>query len=106
MQGLIRRWRRPYASGMPGANFHTVYMHAEILCIECKDCNRRAALTKEDGLPIFQGNMQELNRTAFRCRCGSRSVRLYIPRTKDQATMFKTGDPLPDHCRVTAKGES
>ena len=38
-------------------NFHTVAAGAGILAVECKGCGRRTCLTKEDGLPIFRGNM-------------------------------------------------
>src|SRR5947209_6234733 len=48
----------PLMSG--GYNFHSVYMAIEVLLVECKQCNRRAALTKADGLPIWQGNMDEI----------------------------------------------
>jgi orotate phosphoribosyltransferase len=43
--------------GKLGANWHTVAMSIEVLLIECKACNRRAALGKDDGLPIYQGNV-------------------------------------------------
>ena len=70
-------------------------MHAGILAIECAACNRRAALTKRDGLPIYQGNKDAIARRTFRCRCGSDQVRLYIPATEAEAAMWLAGDPLP-----------
>lgn len=42
----------------PGANFHTVYMAAEILLVECKACGHRSALDRSQA-PIHQGNMAE-----------------------------------------------
>jgi hypothetical protein len=79
---------------MHGANFHTVYMAAEILLVECKPCGRRTMLTKQDA-PIRQGNMTELRGIKFRCRCGSTQVRLYVPHSKEEATMWLAGDRLP-----------
>ncbi len=78
---------------MPGYNFHSVYMAIEVLLVECKQCNRRAALTKADGLPIRQGNMTAVRAARLKCRCGCRDVRCYIPATQDQADFFLAGDP-------------
>jgi hypothetical protein len=81
---------------MPGANFHSVYMAAEILLVECKACGRRSKLTKQDA-PIRQGNMTELRAVPFKCeRCGAKLVRLYIPHSEEEATMWLAGDPLPE----------
>ncbi|MEA2875559.1 MAG: hypothetical protein QOF14_755 [Hyphomicrobiales bacterium] len=76
-----------------GYNFHAVYMGIGVLLVECKACNRRAALTKADGLPIWQGNMDEIRSKRLKCRCGCTDVRSYIPSTQDQADFFLTGDP-------------
>ena len=84
---------------MPGANFHTVYMNLEVLLIECRACERHASLTREDGAPIWQGNMKPVSSAKFKCRkCGSTDVRAYIPRTQDQIDMFLAGDPA-GRCR-------
>src|SRR4051794_7576248 len=64
----------------PGANFHTFDMNVETLLVECRACNRRAALTKADGLPIWQGNMTEVRAKRLKCRCGCAEVRRYIPK--------------------------
>jgi hypothetical protein len=42
------------------SNFHAVYMNLGVLLIECRACNHRVALEHEDGVPIWQGNMQEI----------------------------------------------
>jgi hypothetical protein len=60
---------------MAGANFHTVYMNLETLLVECKACNRRAAFTRADGLPIWQGNMTRVRDVRVKCRCSCRDVR-------------------------------
>jgi hypothetical protein len=42
--------------------------------------------------------MTELRAVKFRCdnrTCGATQVRLYVPATKDEATMWLAGDPLP-----------
>ena len=42
--------------------------------------------------------MIELRAVKFRCdnrTCGATQVRLYIPATEDEATMWLAGDPLP-----------
>jgi hypothetical protein len=82
-------------------SWHTVYMGAEILCVECRACNKRASLTKQDGLPIYQGNMDAVRKKTFRCsRCKSIDVRIYAPKNKNQALMFEAGDPMPAGCEV------
>ena len=84
-------------------NFHTVAMCAGILAVECRGCGRRTCLTKQDGLPIFQGNMDLVRgiKGKLKCRkCGSKEIRAYAPSTKDDAQMFAAGDPLPDHTRA------
>lgn len=90
---------------MSVVNFHGVFMHAEILLVECKSCDRRVALTKEDGLPIYQGSMTEIRSKRWRCsRCGSTAVRLYVPDSKDEAQMWLAGDRLDDARRVKGIG--
>ena len=84
-------------------NFHTVAMCAGILAVECRGCGRRTCLTKEDGLRIFQGNMDMVRdiKGKLKCRkCGSKEIRAYAPFTKDDALMFEAGDPMPDHTRA------
>lgn len=84
-----------------GANFHGVWMSIEVLLIECRGCNRRAALGREDLPAIHQGNMDPVAGAKFKCRtCGPTPVRSYIPLTKDEVVMFLAGDPLPVARRV------
>lgn len=84
-----------------GANFHTVWMSIEILLIECKGCNRRAALGKEDLPAIHRGNQDYVRDAKFKCqKCGSREVRSYIPGSKDEVAMFLAGDWLHESRRV------
>ena len=74
-------------------------MSIEVLLIECKACNRRAALGKDDGLPIYQGNVRKVSEVKFKCcKCGHTEVRSYIPRSQDEVDMFLAGDP-PDVSR-------
>jgi hypothetical protein len=49
--------------GKLGANWHSVAMSIDVLLIECKACNRRSALGKDDGLPIYRGNMSAVSET-------------------------------------------
>lgn len=92
---------------MSVVNFHGVFMRAEMLLVECKGCDRRVALTKEDGLPIFQGSMTEIRSKTWKCsRCGSTEVRVYAPMTKDEAQMWLAGDPLDDERRVKGCGSA
>lgn len=87
---------------MPGKNFHSVYMAIEVLLVECRACGKRSALDRAQA-PIWQGNMTELRSVKFRCTnrsCGGAEVRLYIPHTEDEKTMWLAGDPLPDGRRA------
>ena len=80
---------------MSGVNVHTVYMNLEALLIECRAGERRASVTREDGVPIWQGTMTPVGSAKFKCRkCGSTDVRAYIPRTQDQIDMFMAGDSV------------
>lgn len=95
---LDRPPRLAILARMQGANFHTVYMFAGILLVECKGCGRRQSLDKTQA-PIRQGNMTELRSVKFRCNnqsCRSLDARLYIPHSQDEATMWLAGDPLPE----------
>jgi hypothetical protein len=90
-------------TAMRGANFHTVWMNAELLLVECKACGRRSALDRASLPDIRQGNMTELRAVKFRCSnrsCGSTAVRLYIPGSREEATMWLAGDPLPEGRQV------
>jgi len=75
-------------------NFHSVYMNIGVLLVECKACNRRVALGREDGLPIWQGNMEPIKSKRLKCRCGCIEVRSYIPGSQDQVDYFLAGDPV------------
>ena len=77
-----------------GASYHSVWMSIEVLLIECRGCNRRAALTHEELPAIHQGNMAAVANTKFKCRkCGPTPVRSYIPVSEEQVAMFLAGDP-------------
>ena len=79
---------------MPGYNWHSAYGFG-VLLVECKGCNRRAALRKaEIGIRMHQGNMREINREKFKCRaCGGNTVRAF-PTEQEQVDMFLAGDPV------------
>ena len=69
------------------------------LCIECKACGRRSALTAENCPQIRLGNKALVKSMRFKCNrhgCGSTEVRLYNAHRIDEAEMFMAGDPLPD----------
>jgi hypothetical protein len=78
---------------MHAYNFHSIAMSAGVLLVECKQCGRRAALTKREGLPIWQGNMTPVKDARVKCRCGCTEVRRYIPSSEDQVVFFLAGDP-------------
>ena len=79
-----------------GSNWHSVYMSIEVLLVECKGCNHRAAIDKEHSkLKLHQGNMETIAGTKFRCtRCGYTAFRAYIPTTQERVHMFVVGDPV------------
>lgn len=84
-----------------GASWNGVAMSIDVLLVECKGCNRRAALGKDDA-PIYQGNMQSVAAAKFSCRkCGPVDVRSYIPISQDEIDFFLAGDRLPPARRVT-----
>ena len=58
-------------------------------------------LTKGECPAIRSGNRAYVLHAVFKCRCGSVGVRIYQPQTKEEATMFLAGDPLPPARRVT-----
>lgn len=64
-----------------------------VLLTECKQCDRRAALTKGDGLPIWQGNMDEVRSKRLKCHCGCTEVRSYISTMQNRVNFFMAGDP-------------
>jgi hypothetical protein len=83
----------------PELPFERIAINEGALCIECKACGRRTALTSENCRHIRRGNKTLIKTTKFKCgrqSCSSTDVRLYIAHTTDEATMFEAGDPLPD----------
>ena len=102
-------------------DFDRIAIGTGILCVECKACGKRAALTKENCTHIHPGNKTEVRSVTFRCSridCGSTDVRRYggmRPRgSQDVACRRSDGpgprDPDPDEVGtrrlVTAKSES
>jgi hypothetical protein len=68
-----------------------------ILCVECKACGKRAALTKENCTHIHPGNKTEVRSVTFRCSridCGSTDVRRYGGCDLEEAKMGLAGDPM------------
>jgi hypothetical protein len=83
--------------------FERIAINEGALCIECKDCGRRSALTRENCKHIRPGNKQLVKSVTFRCSnrcCGSTDVRLYNAHTEDEATMWLAGDRLPSGQQV------
>jgi hypothetical protein len=91
--------RRPIERMQPapaqgGVTFHQIAAHGGVLCVECRACGRRSALTKQECPAIRHGNARYVLHVTFRCeRCGSDQPRLYQA-TDDEATMFLAGDRL------------
>ena len=64
----------------PGRQFERIAINQGALCIECKACGRRSALTGENCPYIHLGNKALVKSTTFKCQrhgCGSTDVRLY-----------------------------
>jgi hypothetical protein len=80
--------------------FERIAINHGALCIECKACNRRSALTRENAPNIIRMCNKALVKDGkFKCSphdCGSTEVRLYNAHTMDEAKMFLAGDTLPE----------
>lgn len=82
-------------------SFHGVWMGIQVLYIECKSCNWRAALGPADLSAIHRGNLTYIRDAKFKCgKCGPTPVRCYIPLTQDEVDTFSGGHPLPPSRRV------
>jgi hypothetical protein len=69
-------------------------MSLELLLIECKGCNRRGALDKDDLPAIHRGNQAYVRDAKLKClRCRPIEVRSYVPIAQDEVDMFLAGDP-------------
>jgi|GEM_PF-3613185 len=83
----------------PELPFERIAINGGALCIECKACGRRSALTSDDCEHIRRGNKTLVNTMKFRCGrhgCGSTDVRLYNAHTMEEADMFMVGDRMPE----------
>src|SRR5947208_8782998 len=83
----------------PELPFERIAINRGALCIECKACGRRSALTSETCRHIHRGNKTLVKTMKFKCGrhgCGSTDVRLYNAHTGDEAQIFMAGDRLPD----------
>ena len=61
-------------------------------------CGGAVGSTGQPHRKFTQGNMTELRAVKFRCdnrTCGATQVRLYIPPSEDEATMWLAGGSLP-----------
>jgi hypothetical protein len=77
-------------------NFDRIAMGTGILCVECKACGKRAALTRENCAHIHPGNKTQVRSVAFKCSridCGSTDVRRYGGCDLEEAKMWLAGDP-------------
>jgi len=81
-------------------DFDRIAIGTGILCVECKACGKRAALTRENCAHIHPGNKAEVRSVTFRCSridCGSTDVRRYGGCDLEEAKMWLAGDPMdPD----------
>ena len=75
----------------PDLTFGPIAINEGALCIECKACGRRTALTKKNCEHIWRGNKRLVRSVKFRCQnrsCGSDQARLYNAHTEEEATMW------------------
>jgi hypothetical protein len=89
--------RRPITP-MPPSPAHGAITFGQVatgggaLCIECRSCDKRAALTKAECPAIRTGNRTFVLHATFRCSaCGAGRL---SQATMDEAKMFLAGDPL------------
>ena len=78
-------------------DFDRIAIGTGILCVECKACGKRAALTSANCRHIHPGNKTEVRSVTFRCSridCGSTDVRRYGGCDLEEATMWLAGDPM------------
>lgn len=66
-------------------------MNAEILCVACRSCGQRAALTKSGALDIHRNSGDVVMKLNLTCRCGSKDVERWIPLSKEEAVAFIAG---------------
>ena len=91
--------RRPTERVLPtpaygAVTFHEVWTNSGVLCLECRQCAKRTALTKADLPQSRLGNVRYVLHASFKCSaCGADKPRLYEA-TMDEAKMFLAGDPL------------
>ena len=89
-RNLMNDWMIVPAYG-PGLQFERIAINQGALCIECRTCGRRSALTSENCPHIRLGQQRH--------GCESADVRLYNAHTEEEATMWLAGDPLPAGAR-------
>ena len=78
----------------PGVTFSHVATGGGVLCVECRACNKRTALTKQECPALRVGNNRYVLHANFKCSaCGADKPRLYQA-TQEEAKMFLAGDPL------------
>jgi len=71
-----------------------VWINSGVLCLECRACNKRTALTKADLPQSRLGPVRYVLHANFKCSaCDADQPRRYEA-TQDEARMFLAGDPL------------
>jgi hypothetical protein len=89
--------RRPIAPVPPAStygvvSYSQVALEGGVLCVECRSCNKRTALTKHDCPQIRTANGRYVLHATFKClACGADKP---YEATQDEAKMFWAGDPL------------
>ena len=82
-------------------NLHSVHSSGQPLCVLCKQCKRRAALT-HDEIDAHSGNMKELRDLKLHCRnCGSKDYEMYVYVRAERVSDFLAGTPvenIPGEC--------
>ena len=79
------------------ASFHAVWMHGELLALECKRCGHRGVLDHNTCKHIHRSNMTPLRSVAFRCaKCeatgkGPDHWIMMTPADHEEAKMWLSG---------------
>ena len=82
------------------ASFHDVWMHGELLGLECKRCGHRGVLDSNTCKQIHRSNMTALRNVSFRCaKCeasgkGPDHWTMAAPADQDEAKMWLSGYPF------------
>ena len=103
--------QRPLAPMYPApasgaTTFLQVWTNSGTLCLECRQCSKRTALTKADLPQARLGPVRYVLHAAFKCSaCGADKPRRWQA-TMAEAEMFLAGDPLPANKQIGRRSEA